>query len=57
MEDMGALQDLIPYVEQLELVYVPIKGWIIGPDVHGLLDGPGNIIASLPTMEKLSILM
>ena len=27
---------------QLELV--PIKGWIIDPDVPGLLDGPSNTV-------------
>ena len=32
----------------LELVNVPIEGWIIDPDVHGCLDGPCNVVY-LPT--------
>ena len=57
MEGRGVLQDLIQNVGQLELTYVPIIGQIIDPDVHSLLDGPGTTVCSLPTMEKLSILM
>ena len=41
-------QDLIPYVGQLEFTNVPIKGWIIDPDTHGLLDGPCGVV-HLPT--------
>ena len=48
MEGRGVLQDLIPNVGQLELAYVPIKGCIIDPDVHLLLDGPGDLV-HLPT--------
>ena len=33
---------------QLELTYVSVMGWIIDPDVYGLLDGHGDI-ACLPT--------
>ena len=33
---------------QLELANVPIKGWIIDPDVHGLLHGPCDVVC-LPT--------
>ena len=32
----------------MEFANVPFKGWIIGPDVHGLLDGP-NVIVCLST--------
>ena len=48
MEGRGVLQDLIPDVGQLELGYVPIEQWIIDPEVHDLLDGPGNTV-HLPT--------
>ena len=44
MEGRAVLQDLIPTVGQLEHVYVSIKGWIIDPDVYGLLDGPGDLV-------------
>ena len=27
---------------------VPIKGWIMNPDVHGIFDGPGSTVC-LPT--------
>ena len=29
-----------PIHGKAELANVPIEGWIIDPDVHGLLDGP-----------------
>ena len=48
MEGRDVLQDLIPNVGQLELVYLPLKRWIIDPDVCGLLDGPGDALC-LPT--------
>ena len=35
----GVLWNLIPDVGHLELAYVLIKGWIIDPEVNGLLDG------------------
>ena len=38
MEFRGIEQDIIPYVGQLELANVPIEGWIIDSDAHGLLD-------------------
>ena len=44
----GVEQDLIPYVGQLELSSVPVKGWVIDPDVYGLLYGPCNVVC-LPT--------
>ena len=44
----GILEDFIPDVGQLELAYLPIMEWIIDPDVHGLLDHPGNTVY-LPT--------
>ena len=48
MEGRGVFQDLIPNVGQLELACVPIKEWIIYPDIHGFLGGPGNTVY-LPT--------
>ena len=48
MGGRGILEDLIPNVEQLELAHFPFKGWIIDPDFHGLLVGPGNTV-HLPT--------
>ena len=41
-------QDLIPYVRQLVLADVPIEGWIIDSDVHGLLDSSCDVVC-LPT--------
>ena len=32
-----------------EIAYVPIKKWIIDPDVHGPLDGPDNDTVYVPT--------
>ena len=42
-----AEQDLIWYVGQLELAIVPIEGWIIDPDEHGLLDGSSDVVCLL----------
>ena len=39
MEGRSVLWDFIPNVGQLELACIPIKRWIIDPNVHGLLDG------------------
>ena len=44
----GVLYDLISNVGKLELAYVHIKGWITKPDVHALLDSPGDDVC-LPT--------
>ena len=45
---MSVQQDLIPYAGQLEIVNVPIEGWIIYPDVHGLLYDSCGVVC-LPT--------
>ena len=34
-------------MRQLEFANIPIEGWIIGPDVHGLLDGPCDVLCLL----------
>ena len=44
LEVRGVEQDLIPYVRQLKLSNNPIKVWIIDPDIHGLLDGPCDVV-------------
>ena len=44
MEDRVVKQDLIPNVRELEFANVPLKGCIIDPDVHGLLDGPSCVV-------------
>ena len=44
MEVRGVEQDLIPYVGQLELPKVPVEGWVIDPDVHGLFCGLCNAV-------------
>ena len=44
MEGRGIKQDLIPYVGQLELANIPFEGYIIDPGIHGLLDGPYNVV-------------
>ena len=41
----------IPNVWQLVLAQIPIKGWVINPDEHGLLDGPGDAWDPLSTRE------
>ena len=38
------LEYLIPYMGQLELSQIPVKGGVIDPDVHGLLDVPGHAL-------------
>ena len=45
MEVRGVEQDLIQYVGQLELPNVPVEGWVIGPDVYGILDDPCHIVS------------
>ena len=57
MKGRGVIQDLIPYVGQLELANVPVKRQIIDPDVHGHFYGPMMLCASLPTIEELSTLI
>ena len=37
-----------PYVGQFELTNVAVKGWIIDPDVYGLVYGPSDVVC-LPT--------
>ena len=48
MEGRGVKQDLIPYVGQLELANIPVKGWIIDPDEHGFFYGLSEVV-HLPT--------
>ena len=43
MEVKGIKQDLIQYVGQLECASVPIEGWVIDPDVYGLLGGSCDV--------------
>ena len=47
MESRDVKQDLIPNERQLEFPNVPVKGWIIDPDVHGFL-GSHNGVVCLP---------
>ena len=56
MESRGVKQDLIPNVGQWEPADDPVKGWIIDPHVHGILDGPSDVV-NLPAHYKLSTLM
>ena len=49
-----ALQDLMPDVRQLELVYVPVKGWMMYMTSLMLLV---ILCTSLLTIKKLSTLM
>ena len=44
MEARSVEQDLILCVRQLELPNVPVEGWTTEPDVHGLPDGPCNVV-------------
>ena len=44
LEVRGVKQDLTLYMGQLEISSVPVEGWIIDPDMHGLLDGPCNVV-------------
>ena len=41
-------QDPIPYAGELEFVSASIEGWVIDPEVHGLLDSPCDVVC-LPT--------
>ena len=43
MEVRGVEQDFIPCVGQLVPANVSFEGWIIDPDVRGLLDGPCGV--------------
>ena len=43
-EVRGVEQDFIPYGGQLKLPNVSIEGWIIDLDVHGLHDGPCDVV-------------
>ena len=56
MKGRSVGQDLIPYVRQLELTSVPIKGWIIVPYMASVMVLV-MLCTSLPTMEKLSTIM
>ena len=44
LEDRVVEHSIIPNVGQLKLANVPVKGWIIDLDVHGLLCGPYDIL-------------
>ena len=56
LEVRGFKQAIIPYMGQQDLGSVSSEGLIIDPDVHGLLDGPCDVVL-LPTMDKLSTLV
>ena len=57
MEFWGIEQDLISFMEQLELANVPIDGGTIDPNILGLIDGSYKVVHALPKMEKLSTLL
>ena len=40
-------QDIILNVRQLEFTSIPLKGWLIDPDVHGFLDSVGGVVCLL----------
>ena len=44
MEGRGVKQDLISNVEQMKFASVPVKGWIIDPEVHDLLYGLSGVL-------------
>ena len=50
VEGRGIMQDLSPCVGQLKVANIPVEGWIIDPDVHGLLNGPCDVV-HLPTLN------
>ena len=54
VEWLGVLQNLIPNVGQLVFPQVPVKGWVIYMDKHGLLDGPGDTMC-LPVHNSEAI--
>ena len=51
LEFRGIEQDLILSVGQLRFPNVPVEGRIIDLDIHGLLDGPCNVVR-LPTHNE-----
>ena len=54
-EVMGvSLQDLIPYMQKLVFSYIPVEGWMIDLDLHGLLDGPSDAMC-LPSYNKETV--
>ena len=50
----GAKKDSVPYVIEIVLTNVPIKGWIVYPYVYNFFYGSGQPWPSLPVMLKLS---
>ena len=44
MEWWVVLQELMSDVGQLVFVQVPVEGWVIDADKHGLLDGPCDVV-------------
>ena len=57
MEGRSVKQGFIPNMGWFEYGNVTVKGRIIDPDEHGLLDGPTDVCAFLPSIERLSTLM
>ena len=47
VDGRSVLQDLIPYVGQLIFPQVPVEGWVIDTDEHGLFYGPGDALGFL----------
>ena len=42
MKVRGVLYDFIPDVQKLTFSYILYEGWVIDPDVNGLLNGPSD---------------
>ena len=52
MEGRDVLQNLIPDVGQLVFPQVPVEGWVIDMDEHGLLYSPGDGMGFPPYNEE-----
>ena len=42
------IQNLIPYVRQMVLAYISIKGWIVHPDVNSFFYGSDEVLVLSP---------
>ena len=51
------IQNPIPYVRQMVLACISMKGWIVHPDVNSFLMALVTFWSSLPTMLKFGIVV
>ena len=47
------VEEVVPYVWELVLPQVPVEGWVLNADEHGLLNGPGLVVNFIVHYVKL----